>query len=270
MKFMKRVAIGATAFAGIATMGVTAVQAASTGTKETRMSGLVSAIATKFNLNAADVQQVFDAQHAAQETAMRAKQAEEVKARIGAAVTAGKLTQAQADAITAKLPEIQTFMDSLKGKTNEERETAIKAQMESVKAWATANNIPQEYLELGRGFMGGRGPGGKGGMMGPAAGLTQAVTAGKLTQAQADLIVAKRAELKAAHEANEDQALTKAQRETAMKAEREALKAWATANNIPEQYLLGGEGRGGHGGPGMMGGMGGMHGGRGFGRGGTK
>lgn len=69
--------------------------------------------------------------------------------------------------------------------------------------------------------------------------LTQAVTDGKITQAQADLIKAKREEVKTAREAE-------------MKAETASLKEWATTNNIPEEYVAGPEGghRGDfHGGP---------------------
>ncbi len=81
--------------------------------------------------------------------------------------------------------------------------------------------------------------------------LAQAVTDGTLTQAQADLIEAKAAELKATMEASRtaDQALTLAERKAKMDAQQTALKTWAATNNIPETYLhfVGGPGFMGHG-----------------------
>lgn len=84
--------------------------------------------------------------------------------------------------------------------------------------------------------------------------LAQAVTDGKLTQAQADLIVAKRASLEAEREANKTSfsAMTDTERQAAMEKNKADLQAWATANNVPVEYLFGG-GRGHGGGHGMMG-----------------
>jgi len=99
--------------------------------------------------------------------------------------------------------------------------------------------------------------------------LKQAVTDGKLTQAQADLILAKKAELDAqkpsinvapkdrtqTSKTKEEMESEMKTRQAEMKAKQDALKQWATDNGIPEEYLrlLGGEcmgGHGGHGGPG--------------------
>lgn len=99
--------------------------------------------------------------------------------------------------------------------------------------------------------------------------INQAVTDGKLTQVQAELIIAKRAELEAQKPGmgaikkdeswanktrGEMQAEMKA-RQAEMKAQQDALKQWATDNNIPQEYIrfLGmgfGPGFRGHGGPG--------------------
>ena len=69
--------------------------------------------------------------------------------------------------------------------------------------------------------------------------LTQAVTDGKLTQAQADLITSKMTELQASMEAERAtlQSLTPEQMKTKMEAKKAELSAWATANNIPEEFL---------------------------------
>lgn len=84
--------------------------------------------------------------------------------------------------------------------------------------------------------------------------IAQLVTDGKLTQEQADKIVAKQAELQTQREANRAamEGKTETERHAAMDAERTALQKWATDNNIPMEYLRFGIGKGpkGHGGPG--------------------
>lgn len=98
--------------------------------------------------------------------------------------------------------------------------------------------------------------------------LAKLVSEGKLTQAQADALKAKRAELEAAREANKPDhsaldAMTEEQRKaemekhrTEMETKRSELEAWAKEQGIDTQYLryaMGGDkgGRefGNHGGP---------------------
>ncbi len=93
--------------------------------------------------------------------------------------------------------------------------------------------------------------------------LTDLVTAGKITQAQKDLIVAKQKELEANRQANFEafKGKTPAEHKAAMDAQRTDLEAWAKTNGIDMQYLMMGHGMGGRGGhrggmgrgPGMMG-----------------
>ena len=81
--------------------------------------------------------------------------------------------------------------------------------------------------------------------------LTQAVTDGKITSAQKDLILAKQKEVKADMEANRDamKDKTEAERHSAMDAKRTALEQWAKDNGIPTDFLRyvfgGGRGPGG-------------------------
>lgn len=83
--------------------------------------------------------------------------------------------------------------------------------------------------------------------------VAQLVTDGKITQAQADKINAKRAELQKEREANKDAASTKTREEmkTEMDAKRAELEKWATDNGISTDYLRyvmgGGHGHGGSG-----------------------
>ena len=249
MNLFNKLALGAVALAGTATIGVGAIQAA--GPKSTGfnpMANLVSAIASKFNLNPTDVQKVIDDQRAQTEQQRLTQQTERHKAMLDQAVKDGKITQAQEDLIIAKQTEIQTFMDSLKDKTPADRQAAIKTEMDAVQAWAKTNNIPDGMLTIGRGgaFGSPRGEGmGKGfGMMGDSnTVLDQAVKDGKITQTQKDLIVAKHAEIKAYMDSLKDK--TQADRQAAIKTETQSVKDWAKANNIPEQFAMPfGQGRG--------------------------
>lgn len=126
------------------------------------MNNLVNAIAQKFNLNVNDVQQVFDEQKAQMDVQREQKKEQEFTSRLSQAVADGKLTQEQANKISAKRAEIEAQKTSLESKTPEETRTAMKEQLNSLKQWATDNNIPQEYLffgwfGMGRGHRGGPG-----------------------------------------------------------------------------------------------------------------
>ena len=140
---------------GLAGLASAASVSAATDTSKSGdpMSSLVDKIASKFNLDKSKVQAVFDEDRAAHQ----AERQQEMKDRLATAVKDGKLTQAQADMITAKQAEMKTFMDSLKGKTGDERHQAMEAKRDELKKWASESNIPQEYLgPAGHG----RGPGG--------------------------------------------------------------------------------------------------------------
>jgi len=123
--------------------------AASDTAKPNRLSGLVSAIAQRFNLNVQDVQKVFD-DHRAQG---RATMEQKFIDRINALVAAGTLTQGQANNIFSKKTELETFKASLQGNTKAEIKVAIKAQLESLEQWAKDNNIPLKELGFAKWFL---------------------------------------------------------------------------------------------------------------------
>lgn len=150
----KKIAIGALSLVTVASLGMgVAAHAASSSTDP--MSGLVDKIATRFNLNKADVQKVFDdnrTEHDAQRTA-------EQKTRLDAAVTAGTITADQEKLITAKLAELKTARDNAKNMTDDQRKAAMKSERDSLKAWATDNKIPMNLLRpMGGPHHGGHGP----------------------------------------------------------------------------------------------------------------
>lgn len=122
--------------------------AAQTGSAAGRVS-LVDQIASKFSLNKADVQKLFDDNR----TANQATRSQAFTARLATLVKDGKITQAQSDKIKAKQTEIQTFMTSLKGKTPIERRAALKAERVAVAQWAKTNSINASYLMRGHGGM---------------------------------------------------------------------------------------------------------------------
>lgn len=148
----------------------------STGTVASRpnpMQSLITAIAQKFNVSANDVQAVFDEQR----TQMEAQHKAEEASRLAAAVTNGTLTQAQADAITAKKAELEAARkaqkDTFQNLTEAERQAKITAERDALKTWATQNNIPEQYLMFLGGGHGGRGGHGGPGFGGPGTPLDQ-------------------------------------------------------------------------------------------------
>ncbi len=231
---------------GAGALGVGAVFAQGTPGHTGFMSGIVTAIAQKFNLDPAVVQAVVDAQRAASQAQHEAQAQAQLKTKLAQAVQAGTLTQAQSDLITAKQLEIKSFQDSLQGKSNADRQAAMKTEMSALTQWAKTNNIPSQFIMFGRGgegFHGGMGGGNSKAM------LDQAVKDGKLTQPQEDLIVAKQAEIKTFMQSLSGKSA--ADRQTAVTTEMASVTAWAQTNNIPAQYVTSfGGGRGRRGGMG--------------------
>lgn len=148
LKSIRALAITSAIVAGVAGAGVTAIHAApnDAASRPNPMSNLITAISQKFNLNQADVQKVFEEQRTQMQQQMQAQHTEQLATRLTQAVKDGKLTQAQADLITAKQAELKTFHESLKEKTPEEARTALEAKRTELQTWAQANGIPEQYL----------------------------------------------------------------------------------------------------------------------------
>lgn len=144
---------------GLAGLGAGVAQAAtSSDSDKAPMSGLVDAIATKFNLDKTQVQQVVDEQR----TQMEAEREEKIKSQLNTLVKDGKITQAQADAITTKRAELhkerEANKDSADDKTAAERKTDREAKKTALETWAKEQGIDSKYLR----YVFGHGHGGPG------------------------------------------------------------------------------------------------------------
>jgi Skp family chaperone for outer membrane proteins len=161
------------AAATVATLGVAGVSTGAafattnSGDGSDPMSSLVSALASKFDLNKEEVQAVFDEQR----EAMDAEREQELKDKVAALVEEGSLTQAQADAINEKRAELkkerEADRDSTADKTAEERKSEMEEKRTALDTWLEDNDIDQKYAYLLMGGHGrGHGPGGPGGLRG--------------------------------------------------------------------------------------------------------
>lgn len=150
-------AITAVGMAGVGSVGLVsaATNSAADGSAGT---SIVDKIATKFNLNKDEVKAVFDEERSAHHVEMKEKRVE----RLAQAVTDGKLTQEQADHITAALAEIESLMSgATPGERSDEDHEQIKAKMDALRTWAEDNDIDVRSAGLMmRGGHGGHGPGG--------------------------------------------------------------------------------------------------------------
>ncbi len=132
---------GAIVAAGLS--GIVGLAAAHAATPTIGQQVLVDKIASTFNLNKSDVQKIFDDEQTQREAARQQK----FDTRVADAVKAGKLTQDLADQLTAKMKEMQTYRDSLKDKTPQERQDLMKVKRDELKAWMKQNSITLEFTD---------------------------------------------------------------------------------------------------------------------------
>ncbi len=167
----KRFVLGlATTGVALSAAGLLGVASAATSTS-TGSQNIVDKIATKFNLKKADVQAVFDAEHAEKETAHQAEQS----AHLQTLVDKGTITADQKTKIEAKQKEMQS---------------ARQTERTELEKWATDNGIDMQYLMP-------RGPKGS-----DSSDLQSLVDKGTITADQKTKIEAKRTELKAKRDSN--------------------------------------------------------------------
>ena len=111
---------------------------------------LIQKLVQKFGLKEDEVKAVFDEVKVAHKTEMKAN----LEKKLTIDVAAGKITEAQKQAILAKMEEIhsQHLIDkeAFQDMTPEQRREAMTKVKNDLKAWATANNIDPSYLNFGR------------------------------------------------------------------------------------------------------------------------
>lgn len=132
-------AVSAITLAGLGANGLASAQSSD------GMSSLVDKLASRFNLDKSEVQKVFEEDRAAH----KAEHEQKAQERLAQAVTDGKLTQEQADALSAKRNELKEFMDGKRGDRSEENRAAVKEKMDEFRKWLEDNNIPDEFARGG-------------------------------------------------------------------------------------------------------------------------
>jgi len=157
----KTILVGAIVAAlGAGAIGVGTTLAAEAGNRSPEfVSGLVSAIAEKFDLDPTAVQEVFDEEAQSRRAERQAKRGEIYEQRLAKAVENGKLAQDQADALILKRDETQEYAETLKDMGNQERMDAMKEKVGELKDWADENDIPAEFIRFGPPPHDGRGQG---------------------------------------------------------------------------------------------------------------
>ncbi len=153
--------MAALAIVGVAgAYGVSAVSADSSSTDP--QGSLVQKLADKFHIDKTQVQAVFDADRAEHQ----AKQEDNYKQRLEKAVTDGKLTSAQKDAVLTEHNKLAAEMKAaMEQSSGSDPRTAMEKIKKEAQDWATQNNIDAKWLMGFGGMKGGHGgPGGPGGM----------------------------------------------------------------------------------------------------------
>ena len=142
MKLSKKSLVAAFAIASVAGASVFATSAFAHSDLNAADS-LASKIATKFNLDQAEVKDALDEFREEQRAEFEAK----FNARLDQAVTDGDLTQEQKDMILAKRDEVKPRLDEIRDIENkEERQQAMKELRDELKTWAEDNDIPLRWL----------------------------------------------------------------------------------------------------------------------------
>ncbi len=136
-------AVATVTLGGLGSAGLVSAAVTATDNSDTSKTSVVDKIASKFNLNKAEVQAVFDEDrksHAAKRSADQAT-------RLAAAVKDGQITQGQADYITNALAEIDKLRTS--SSADSSTHSQIKTKMDALRSWATDNKVDMQFIGHG-------------------------------------------------------------------------------------------------------------------------
>ena len=156
MKLSKNL-LAAVAVTSIATGSIIGIGAVSAHGGGENKDELVTKLAEKFNVDASEIETVFEEQHAEMELERDAKRAEHLQSL----VDAGTITADQKTALETKFAEMETAREALKDQdlTREEIHTKMEEGRTAFEAWATEQGIDLDAIRPEGGHMGGRGHG---------------------------------------------------------------------------------------------------------------
>ncbi len=140
--------------------GLFAARSISAQESDNAASSLVAKIAQKFNLNQNEVQTVFSEFH----TERQQERMTQVETRLSQAVTDGKISDSQKQAILSKVKEMQANREpgSMREKSAEERQTMMEGRRADMQAWLQTQGLTLETYHDLVGMGGGKGMSGRG------------------------------------------------------------------------------------------------------------
>jgi len=159
MKISKNLlaAVAVTTVATGSIIGIGAVSAHGNGENKDE---LVTKLAEKFNVDASEVESVFEEQHAVMEQKRDAKRAEHLQSL----VDAGTITADQKTALETKFAEMETAREALRDQdlTREEMHAKMEEGRTAIDAWAKEQGIDLKTIRPEGGPMGHEGGRGHG------------------------------------------------------------------------------------------------------------
>lgn len=111
-------------------------------------SGLAAAIASKFNLKEADVQNVITAYTKQQQARMQQTMKQRQKSHLDSLVSQGKITSDQETQILQELARFQSHYSpsTMQSMTQTQRQQARQNEINTLTQWANSNGINPQYV----------------------------------------------------------------------------------------------------------------------------
>ncbi len=147
MRTIKRIILPTLLLTGALAVGALGISRVS-AEEMTSYPPVVQKLAERFGLNVEEVEAVFEEERANHHAEMLTN----FEDRLSEAVTNGKITEAQKQAILDKHEEMQAKMDEFRDLTGQERKAKMDAWHTELRAWAQSQSIDLPFMEFGRGF----------------------------------------------------------------------------------------------------------------------
>jgi len=146
----KKVIIPTAVLVGLAAVGLFGIK--SIGAVGNGYSPLAEKIANRFGLNKNEVEAVFEEDRVQRQEEMKTRHED----RLNQAVSDGKITEEQKQAVIAKKAELQENRQDMANLTDEERKQKMDEHRQEMETWAEENGVDLG-LFMGQGGSGGRG-----------------------------------------------------------------------------------------------------------------